>query len=96
VKSCEHFGLEGPVEKWRAIQDAIHADICEHGFDSRGNTFVQFYGGQTLDAALLLIPQVGFLPPDDARFAGTVAAVERELLRDGLCFVAGLMKSTTA
>lgn len=83
VKSCEHFGLKGPVEEWRAIRDDIHADICEHGFDSSRNTFVQYYGGQALDAALLLIPQVGFLPPDDARVAGTVAAVERELLRDG-------------
>jgi GH15 family glucan-1,4-alpha-glucosidase len=83
VKSCEHFGLKGPVETWRATRDAIHADICEHGFDPHRNTFVQHYGGQALDAALLLIPQVGFLPPDDARVAGTVAAVERELLRDG-------------
>jgi GH15 family glucan-1,4-alpha-glucosidase len=83
VKSCEHFSLEGPVERWRTIRDAIHADICEHGYDPSRNTFVQCYGAQGLDAALLLIPQVGFLSPDDSRVAGTVAAIERELLRDG-------------
>jgi len=84
VKSCERFGLDGPVERWRAIRDAIHADICRHGYDPQRNTFVQHYGGEALDAALLLIPQVGFLPVNDPRVGGTVAAVERELLRDGL------------
>jgi GH15 family glucan-1,4-alpha-glucosidase len=84
VKSVEHFGLEGPVEQWREVRAEIHADICEHGFDAARNTFVQYYGGAALDAALLLIPQVGFLPPDDPRVAGTVAAVERELMTDGL------------
>ncbi len=84
VKSCEHFGLDGPVDRWRAIRDAIHADICSHGYDPGRNKFVQHYGGTALDAALLLIPQVGFLPVDDPRVAGTVAAIERELLRDGL------------
>lgn len=84
VKSAEHFALDGPVEDWRAVRDAIHADICQRGYDARRNTFVQHYGGEALDAALLLIPQVGFLPLDDPRVAGTVAAVERELLRDGL------------
>lgn len=84
VKSAEHFGLEGPVEQWRDIRSEIHADICEHGFDAERNTFVQYYGGKSLDAALLLIPQVGFLPPDDPRVLGTVAAIERELMVDGL------------
>jgi GH15 family glucan-1,4-alpha-glucosidase len=84
VKSCEHFGLDGPVDRWRAIRDTIHADICNHAYDQGRNTFVQYYGGTALDAALLLIPQVGFLPVDDPRVAGTVAAIERELLRDGL------------
>ena len=83
VKSCEHFGLKGPVERWRAIRDEIHADICANGFDAQRNTFVQIYGGEALDAALLLIPQVGFLPPTDARVVGTVEAIERELLHDG-------------
>ncbi|MGH6946592.1 MAG: glycoside hydrolase family 15 protein [Kiloniellales bacterium] len=83
VKSCERFGLEGPVDHWRAIRDEIHADICENGFDERRNTFVQHYGSEALDAALLLIPQVGFLPLDDPRVAGTVTAIERELLQGG-------------
>ena len=84
VKSCERFNLHGPVARWRAVRDEIHADICANGFDKARNTFVQSYGGNELDAALLLIPQVGFLPAHDRRFVGTVAAVERELLRDGL------------
>jgi GH15 family glucan-1,4-alpha-glucosidase len=84
VKSCEHFGLEGPTERWREVRDAIHREICARGYDPARKTFVQYFGGQTLDAALLLLPQVGFLPPHDERVAGTVAAIERELLRDGL------------
>src|SRR4029450_11171665 len=83
VKSCQRFKLHGPVARWRAVRDEIHADICAHGFNQARNTFVQTYGGSALDAALLLIPQVGFLPTDDPRVAGTVAAIERELLRDG-------------
>lgn len=83
VKTCERFGLDGPVERWRAVRDEIRADILEHGFDERKNSFVQYYGGEALDAALLLIPQVGFLPADDPRVSGTVAAIERELLHDG-------------
>ena len=83
VKSCEHFGLEGPVQHWRGVRDAIHADICKRGFDHQRNTFVQHYGGKAMDASLLLIPQVGFLSVDDPRVAGTVASIERELLRDG-------------
>jgi len=84
VKSCERFGLEGPLDRWRTIRDAIHDDICTRGYDAERNTFVQHYGGHALDAALLLIPQVGFLPADDPRVAGTVAAVETDLLRNGL------------
>lgn len=83
VKSCERFKLHGPIARWRAVRDEIHADICAHGFDQARNTFVQTYGGNALDAASLLIPQVGFLPTHDPRVAGTVAAIERELLRDG-------------
>ncbi|WP_459617125.1 glycoside hydrolase family 15 protein [Bordetella sp. 2513F-2] len=84
IKSCERFGLEGPVERWSRVRDEIRDDICTHGYDAARNTFVQYYGGQALDASLLLIPQVGFLPPDDPRVQGTVRAVERHLLRDGL------------
>ena len=83
LKSSEKVALEGPTERWGAVRDEIHADICAHGFDARRNTFVQHYGGDALDASLLLLPQTGFLPVDDPRVAGTVAAVERELMVDG-------------
>ena len=84
IKSCERFGLEGPVDKWRKTRDAIHADICENGFDPERNAFVQYYGGKALDASLLLIAQSGFLQPNDPRVIGTVEAIERELRHDGL------------
>jgi GH15 family glucan-1,4-alpha-glucosidase len=84
VKAVERWGLEGPVEKWRVLRDEIHDEVCQHGFDARRNTFTQFYGSTSLDASLLMIPLVGFLPPDDARVLGTVRAIERELMRDGL------------
>jgi GH15 family glucan-1,4-alpha-glucosidase len=83
IKSAEHFGLKGPIDRWREVRDTIHADICENGFDPKRNTFVQHYGGEALDASLLLFAQVGFLPADDPRLAGTIAAIERELVRDG-------------
>jgi GH15 family glucan-1,4-alpha-glucosidase len=83
VRSAEEFGLEAPLEDWRATRDRIHAEVCEHGFDAARNSFVQFYGAGTLDASLLLIPIVGFLPPEDTRVRGTVAAIERELLQNG-------------
>jgi GH15 family glucan-1,4-alpha-glucosidase len=84
VKSAERFGLNGPLDRWRAVRDEIHADVCAQGFDARRNTFVQHYGGTALDASLLLLPQTGFLPPEDPRVRGTIAAIERELVRDGL------------
>lgn len=83
IESAERFGLEAPLDRWRGLRDIIHADICKNGFDPGRNTFVQCYGGQALDASLLLIPQVGFLPANDPRVVGTVEAIERELLRDG-------------
>jgi len=83
VKMCERYGLDGPVKRWRSVRDAVHAEVCSRGFDVRKNSFVQFYGGQALDASLLMIPLVGFLPADDSRVHGTVAAVQRELLHDG-------------
>jgi GH15 family glucan-1,4-alpha-glucosidase len=83
VKSCERFGLEGPVGRWAAIRDEIRDDILRHGYDEQRNCFVQHYGGEALDASLLLIPQVGFLPANDPRFVGTVEAIERELVEDG-------------
>jgi GH15 family glucan-1,4-alpha-glucosidase len=84
IKDAEQDGLEGPIERWRALRDQIHAEVCEKGFDPRSNSFVQSYGSTDLDASLLLIPQVGFLPADDPRMLGTIAAIERHLLVDGL------------
>jgi GH15 family glucan-1,4-alpha-glucosidase len=83
VRGIEQFGLDGPLAQWRAVRDRIHADVCHRGFDAARGTFVQSYGAPHLDASLLMIPLVGFLPPDDPRVAGTVAAIERELLQDG-------------
>lgn len=84
IASARMFSLEGPIERWRRIRDEIHDDICRNGFNAERNTFVQYYGGSNVDAALLFIPLLGFLPPDDPRVTGTVAAIERELLHDGL------------
>ena len=84
IKDAEQDGLEGPIERWRQLRDAIHTQVCENGFDSNGNSFVQSYDSTHLDASLLLIPQVGFLPADDLRVLGTIAAIERSLVVDGL------------
>ncbi|MGW0824478.1 glycoside hydrolase family 15 protein [Streptomyces sp. NPDC002845] len=84
VRMAERHARPGPVGKWREIRDRIHRDICEKAFDPVRGTFTQSYGSRPLDAALLLIPQTGFLPPDDPRIVGTVEAVQRELLADGL------------
>ena len=83
VKAVERHGLEGPAERWRSLRAAIHADVCRHGFDPERNAFVQYYGGSALDASLLMIPLVGFLPANDPRVVGTVDAIQRELMRDG-------------
>jgi GH15 family glucan-1,4-alpha-glucosidase len=83
IKSAEMFDLNAPLEKWKALRDEIHRDVCEKGFDPRENTFVESYGADVLDGAILLLPAVGFLPVDDPRVRGTVAAVERYLIRDG-------------
>jgi GH15 family glucan-1,4-alpha-glucosidase len=84
IKDAEQDGLSGPVERWRQLREIIHAQVCERGFDPHGNCFVQSYDSTFLDASLLLIPQVGFLPADDPRVLGTIAAIERRLLVDGL------------
>jgi GH15 family glucan-1,4-alpha-glucosidase len=83
VTAVEQHGLDGPADRWRGIREEIHTEVCAKGFDSGRNTFTQSYGSPALDAALLLIPRVGFLPGTDPRVAGTVAAVERELCHDG-------------
>ncbi|MDB5520929.1 MAG: glycoside hydrolase 15-related protein, partial [Tardiphaga sp.] len=84
IKSAEKFGLDdAPIGKWRELRDTIHREICERGFDRGQNSFTEYYGSPMLDASILLMPSVGFLPPDDPRIAGTLKAVERHLLVDG-------------
>jgi GH15 family glucan-1,4-alpha-glucosidase len=82
IKAVEIFGRDGPVERWRAIRDEIHAEVCARGFSTTQNAFVQSYGSEQLDASLLQIPMVGFLPPADPRVRGTLAAIERDLTID--------------
>ncbi|MGH8011199.1 MAG: glycoside hydrolase family 15 protein, partial [Candidatus Binataceae bacterium] len=84
VKIVERYGADGPVEKWRKLRDAIHKDVCDHGFNPKRNAFVQYYGAEGLDASLLMIPLVGFLSPKDPRVIATVEAIQRELVVDGL------------
>jgi GH15 family glucan-1,4-alpha-glucosidase len=86
VASAQDFKLDGPIEEWRRARDEIHAEVCEKGFDPVSNSFVQSYGADRVDAALLQIPILGFLPADDPRVQGTIARVERELLRDGVVY----------
>jgi GH15 family glucan-1,4-alpha-glucosidase len=83
VKAVERFGNEGPVERWRRVRADIHADVCRNGFDPKLNAFVQYYGSRDLDASLLMIPLVGFLPASDPRVVGTVTAIQQRLMRDG-------------
>ena len=83
IKAVEMFNLSGPVEQWRQTAADIHADVCQSGYNAEKGYFVQAYGSTQLDASLLLMAQLGFVPPDDPRFIATVAAVERELLVDG-------------
>jgi GH15 family glucan-1,4-alpha-glucosidase len=83
VKAIERFGLPGDASKWRKVRDEIHADVCQHGFNTRLNSFVQYYGSEETDASLLMLPLVGFLKPDDPRLKGTVELVERTLVRGG-------------
>ncbi len=83
IRSAERFAFPAPLDRWRQVRAAIHAEICAAGFDAAKSSFVQSFGGTTLDASLLLIPAVGFLPIGDSRVRGTIAAIERELLVDG-------------
>jgi GH15 family glucan-1,4-alpha-glucosidase len=83
IKSAETFGLEGPLDEWRALRDEIFEEVCAKGFDPELGTFVQAYGAKHVDANLLLMPSMGFLPVSDPRVAGTIATIERRLLRDG-------------
>ncbi len=83
VRTIEHHHLSGPLHRWRALRDKIHRDVCANGYDADRNTFTQSYGSDEVDAALLLLPRVGFLPWRDPRVVGTVRAVQRELCQDG-------------
>jgi GH15 family glucan-1,4-alpha-glucosidase len=83
VQTVELLGMQGPVERWRQLCEEIHDEVCREGFNVELNSFTQSYGSPELDASTLLIPLLGFLPPDDPRVIGTVDAVQRELMRDG-------------
>jgi GH15 family glucan-1,4-alpha-glucosidase len=83
IRAVERYGLEGPVDRWRALRDEVHAQVCREGFDAKLGAFVQSFGSKRLDASLLMMPLVGFLPATDPRVRGTVEAVERELTTDG-------------
>jgi len=83
VKDVERFGLDGPCERWRQLRDHLHQEICDRGFNRERNAFVQYYGASDVDASLLMMVEVGFLPPEDPRIIGTVAAIEQDLVRGG-------------
>lgn len=83
VRGIRESGMPGPLDRWEALRDTIHDEVMTHGFDADRNTFVQSYGSEELDASLLLIPKVGFLPHDDPRVIGTIDAIQRELTEDG-------------
>ena len=84
VKDAEKYGFEAPIDRWRAVRDEIHRTVCARGYSTARQAFTQSFDGIELDASLLLLPAVGFLPIDDPRIAGTVTAIERELVSDGL------------
>ncbi|WP_242335724.1 MULTISPECIES: glycoside hydrolase family 15 protein [Anaeromyxobacter] len=84
ARAVERFGLDGPAARWRRVRDDVHAEVCRRGYDAARGTFTQTYGSAEVDASLLTLPLVGFLPPHDRRVLGTVRAVERDLVHDGL------------
>jgi GH15 family glucan-1,4-alpha-glucosidase len=84
IKSCEEFGIDGPVDRWRSIRSMIHEEVCREAFNPEIGAFAQSYGSVQLDASVLLLPLVGFLPPSDQRVRSTVDAIERHLTKDGL------------
>jgi GH15 family glucan-1,4-alpha-glucosidase len=83
IKSAEKFGFKAPIDRWREMRDTIHRDVCDNGFDAGQNAFVMAYGSKVLDASILLLPSVGFLPASDPRVLGTLAAIEKYMMRDG-------------
>jgi GH15 family glucan-1,4-alpha-glucosidase len=84
VKACERFGVEGPAPRWGKLRDEIHDQVCREGYNARVGAFTQYYGGDRLDASVLMIPLVGFLPADDPRMLSTIEAVRHRLMPDGL------------
>jgi GH15 family glucan-1,4-alpha-glucosidase len=86
IKAIDTLGLSGPAERWRALRETVHQDVCENAFDRELGSFVQAYGSKALDASLLLLPTTGFLPPSDPRIIGTIEAVERRLVVDGFVY----------
>ena len=84
VRMVQEFGVDGPLNRWDRLRSDIHDEVCRLGFSRELNSFVQYYGGKELDASLLLLPLVGFLPPEDPRIQGTVTAIEKNLMHDGL------------
>jgi GH15 family glucan-1,4-alpha-glucosidase len=83
VRLMEEFQYEGPLERWKKVRNEIHGEVCRFGFSKEVNAFVQYYGSKDLDASLLLLPMVGFLPPEDPRIQSTLGAIERRLMQDG-------------
>jgi GH15 family glucan-1,4-alpha-glucosidase len=83
VSAIERYGLSGPLERWKAVRQTIHDEVCAEGFNPKKGAFTQYYGSDDLDASVLMIPLVGFLPPEDPRVIGTVDAIQKELMEDG-------------
>jgi GH15 family glucan-1,4-alpha-glucosidase len=83
VRTMEEFGEEGPLDRWTKLRAEIHDEVCRLGFSRDVNSFVQYFGSKELDASLLMMPLVGFLPGDDPRVVATIAAIEKNLMRDG-------------
>jgi GH15 family glucan-1,4-alpha-glucosidase len=83
IKSAEKFGFDAPLDRWRTLRDTICREVCEKGFDREQNAFVESYGSQLLDASILMLPAVGFLPTSDPRVRGTIEAIEKYMMRDG-------------
>ena len=84
IRSAERFKLDGPIEHWRKVRDTIHKQVCEEGYNAELNSFMRSYGATEVDASLLLIPAMGFLPATDPRIVGTVERIEKTLMKDGL------------
>jgi GH15 family glucan-1,4-alpha-glucosidase len=83
IEMAERRGLEAPIERWKKIRAEIHDEVCERGYDPERRTFTQYYGSRELDASALFVVLAGFLPPDDERVVGTIAAIQRDLTKDG-------------